>query len=107
MSELNVDKPLSHLQRNVIDILIAAQRNGAQDMTADEIQEAYESRVTNKRIGDGPFAGRISEMAKSGLILVSSAKRQTRRLGGTGPRKNAYRSPSAVVAAPVQPVAYY
>lgn len=107
MSDLNADKPLSQLQRNVIDILIAAHRNGALDMTADEIQEAYELRVTNKRIGDGPFAGRISEMAAAGLILASSTKRQSRRKGGTGPRKNAYRALAAVVAAPVQPVTYY
>ena len=103
----DVVKPLTPLQSNVIDILIAAQRNGAHDMTADEIQEAYEQRVTNKRIGDGPFAGRISEMAKAGLIQASGVKRQSRRKGGTGPRKNAYRAHAAVVAAPVQSLSYY
>lgn len=100
-------KELNQLQQDVLDILLAAHRHGATDMTADEIQEAYEQRVTNRRIGDGPFAGRISEMARDGLILASTAKRQSKRLGGTGPRKNAYRAPSDLVsrAVPVAPAA--
>lgn len=89
---------LSQLQQDILDIVRVAQRHGAADMTADEIQKAYEERVTNRRVKDGPFAGRISEMAQAGLLLAAATKRQSRINGGSGPRKNAYRLPS--VAAP-------
>lgn len=99
-------KPMGQLQRDVLDILVAAHRHGATDMTADEIQKAYEERVTNRRIKDGPFAGRISEMAAAGLLLTSATKRQS-RIGG-GPRKNAYRAPSAVACAvPASSASFY
>lgn len=102
----------SQLHQDVIDIVIAGQRNGASDMTRVEIQRAYEERVKNKRIGDGPFARTMSEISLAGWLLRRSGKRLSRvgvdadSLASPVP-VFAYYAPAALVKAPVSSPDYY
>ena len=68
----------SQMHQDVIDIVTAACRNGAVDMHRREIQRAYEENVKNKRIGDGPFARVMSEIAAAGWLLRSAKKRPSK-----------------------------
>lgn len=79
MSDVMANKPrkLTQIKQDVLTIVQGAQRLGAVDMTAMEIQRIYEERVRNGRISDGYFAGRVSEMVADGQLL-RSAKRQCR-----------------------------
>ena len=79
MSDLTANKPhaLGQMKRDILDIVRGAQRNGAPDMTAKEIQDIYEKHIKKGRMSDGYFAGRVSEMATAGHLL-RSAKRQCR-----------------------------
>lgn len=95
----------SQMHQDVIDIVIAAQRNGAADMTASEIQKAYEDRVTNRRIKDGPFARVMLEIALAGWLLRSTSKRPSWNAGG--PAVYAYHAPFAVVAQLPAAVSFY
>ena len=76
MTDLNVGK-LGQMKRDILDIVRVAQRNGASDMTAKEIQDIYEKHIKKGRMSDGYFAGRVSELVTDGHLL-RSAKRQCR-----------------------------
>ena len=107
MTDTNVASPAkpSQLHQDVIDIVVAAQRNGALDMTASEIQKAYEERVTNRRIKDGPFARVMHEIASAGWLLRDGKKRPSRIGNASGPAVYAYRAPAATAS--VAPVASF
>lgn len=63
-------KKLANQQQEIFDVVLGAQRNGAQDMSLAEIREAYERRY-NKRIETGRISARVADMV--------SARRLARR----------------------------
>lgn len=65
---------LSTFKQELFDIVLGAQRNGARDMTAKEIQDAYE-RKKSKRVGDGNVGGRVSEMVRDGYLVRADERR--------------------------------
>ena len=91
------DKPgkLTPIKQDILNIVRGAQRLGAADMTAMEIQRIYEERIKQGRISDGYFAGRVSELVTGGHLL-RSAKRQCRATTSTS--VNTVRVPSSASA---------
>lgn len=53
--------------QKVLDICIAAKRNGIDDLTASELVDRY-LMVYGTRIKDGAMSGRISELVGMGLL---------------------------------------
>jgi hypothetical protein len=109
MSDLSGVKPArpSQVHQDVIDIVITAHKHGASDMTAAEIQKAYEERVTNRRIKDGPFARVMFEIASAGWLLRADKKRPSRIGNCSGPAVYAYRAPVAQAAPVASAVSFY
>lgn len=105
-SEAKPAKP-SQVHRDVIDIVVTAHKHGAADMTAAEIQKAYEERVTNRRIKDGPFARVMFEIASAGWLLRAEKKRPSRIGNASGPAVYAYRAPAAPTAQVASAVSFY
>jgi hypothetical protein len=66
---------LPPFKQALFDIIVAAQRHGAIDLTAKEIQAKYEN-LTSKRVDNSNVAGRISEMVREGYLAASSEKRR-------------------------------
>ena len=56
------------LQDELHDICLAAQRNGADDMSGREIQAAYE-RLTGKRIDASSISSRINSLVAAGRLV--------------------------------------
>lgn len=72
-------KKLSQMKRDVLDIVRHAHARGVVDMTATEIQRLYEQQPgklggARGRVGDGNFAGRVSEMVRDGWLLRSTPR---------------------------------
>lgn len=60
----------------ILDVVVAACRNGAQDMSLQEIAWAYE-RQHGKRIDVGTVSGRVTALVTAGrLVRLPSAQRQ-------------------------------
>lgn len=99
MTDSTVGKPrkLSPIKQHILDIVRGAQRLGAADLTAMEIQRIYEERVKHGRVSDGYFAGRVSELVAAGHLL-RSAKRQCRATMST--QVKTVHAPSAARVAP-------
>lgn len=97
MADSSKPGKLTQIKQDILTIVRGAQRNGAADMTAMEIQRIYEERIRHGRISDGYFAGRVSEMVADGHLL-RSAKRQCRATMSTS--VNAVHAPSLVHVAP-------
>lgn len=69
------DKPkLAPLQSELLDIVIGAQRNGAKDLTATEIQRVREQRLGH-RVSDGSVAGCVSGLVRLGYLQRATEKR--------------------------------
>lgn len=60
--------------RTIFDIVVAAQRNGAADMTRREIWHEYE-RITGKRIDPGTIAARVKNLIDAGRLISSQDRR--------------------------------
>lgn len=76
---------LSRQQRDILDLVIGAMRNGARDMTRAEIKEAYQRRYS-KLIDSGTVSARVSGLKASGRLLQRD---QPRKCGVTGKLKTA------------------
>ena len=76
---------LSRQQRDILDLVIGAMRNGAKDMTRAEIKEAYQRRYS-KLIESGTISARVSGLKASGRLLQRD---QPRKCGITGKLKTA------------------
>lgn len=77
----NTRPKLSPLQQQLYDLVLGAQRNGADNLTRRELQQAWEYRH-NKRIGEGNVSGRVAEML-AGRWLIQSTNRRTCRVSGS------------------------
>lgn len=69
-------KKLSRTKKDILEIVSNAHKRGIVDMTATEIQRLYEQQPgklggARGRVGDGHFAGRVSEMVRDGWLLRS------------------------------------
>ncbi|MEN9887045.1 MAG: hypothetical protein RL758_1623 [Pseudomonadota bacterium] len=67
-------KNLAKQQQDILDVVLAAQRNGAQDMSLTEIRDAYE-RLHGKRIDLNRVSARVSNLVAGGRLV---RKEQTR-----------------------------
>lgn len=75
------NKGLSAEMRKVLDICLAAQRNGAQDLSGREVQvryEAYYSQTSGKvvRKDMSSISGRINDLVTAGRLERLPLKRQ-------------------------------
>lgn len=70
-------RKLPKFKQQLFDLVVGAQRNGTQNMTRKELQQAWEHRHS-KRTGDGNVSGRVSEMVRDGYLVELGDKRQCR-----------------------------
>lgn len=64
---------LKHLQDKIVDICVAAQRNGAQDLSGREIQQLYEQRYSAEqgravRIEMSSVSSRVNALVSAGRL---------------------------------------
>lgn len=75
-------RELGRQQREILDLVIGAMRNGADDMTRAEIKESYQ-RVYGKVIESGTVSARVSGLKAAGRLLQREQPRQCRVTGKT------------------------
>ncbi len=81
---------LGRQQQDILDLVIGAMRNGANDMTRAEIKEAYQRRH-NKLIESGTVSARVAGLKAAGRLLQ---REQPRKCGVTGKLKTAVYVPA-------------
>lgn len=67
-------KKLAKQQQEIFDVVLGAQRNGADDMSLAEIREAYERRYS-KRIETGRISARVADMVSAQRLAKRSDTR--------------------------------
>lgn len=65
---------LARQQKEILDVVLGRQRNGAYDMTGLEICQTYE-RIHSKRIDPGRVSARITNLVAAGLLQRRSDTR--------------------------------
>lgn len=75
-------RELGRQQREILDLVIGAMRNGADDMTRAEIKDSYQ-RVYGKVIESGTVSARVAGLKAAGRLLQRERPRQCRVTGKT------------------------
>lgn len=75
-------RELGRQQREILDLVIGAMRNGAGDMTRAEIKESYQ-RIYGKVIESGTVSARVAGLKAAGRLLQREQPRQCRVTGKT------------------------
>ena len=73
---------LGRQQQEILDLVVGAMRNGADDMTRAEIKESYQ-RVYGKVIESGTVSARVAGLKAAGRLLQREQPRQCRVTGKT------------------------
>ena len=73
-------KVLKHLQDQIHDICVTAQRNGHDDMSGKEIQERYEA-IYGKRIDASSVSARINNLVAAHRLVRLETQRPCRITG--------------------------
>lgn len=73
---------LGRQQKEILDLVIGAMRNGADDMTRAEIKESYQ-RIYGKAIESGTVSARVAGLKDAGRLLQREQPRQCRVTGKT------------------------
>ena len=68
-------RSLSPAQQQVFDVVVGAQRSGADNMTNREIGRALEY-LHNRRFGEGAVASRVTELVNGGYLDSLTEKRR-------------------------------
>ena len=66
--------PLCGSWQMVVDVVVARQRNGAQDLTDREIRDVLEQLHSPRRFEVGQVANRVSDLVKAGVLKESDPR---------------------------------
>lgn len=75
-------RELGRQQREILDLVVGAMRNGADDMTRAEIKESYQ-RIYGKAIESGTVSARVAGLKAAGRLLQREKPRQCKVTGKT------------------------
>jgi len=67
-------RELAGRQREVLDIVLGFQRNGAKDVTRQEIQRKWEY-LNNRRIGEGTIASAVNRLIAAGRLEAGDRRK--------------------------------